>query len=143
MKLPMADRGPIKIVEIVAEEVGTPRGDGSHGSALYRVPLRLSRRPSAEWGSHFVRVWDNPPSFGTMHRAGIASVVGDRIILDGTTVEEIERFHKVTLGLVLDRVNSDVAEHEAKQLAEEVRRVDQVERHRADVEEQARRVKFD
>ena len=142
MKLPIADRSPIMIVEIVAEEVGTPRGDGSYKSDLYRVPLRLSRRPSAEWASHFVRTWDNPPSFSTMHRPGIASVVGDRIILDGTTIEEIERYHKGTLNLVVDRVNSDVAEHEAKHRAEEVRRAEQVERHRADVEEKAPRVKF-
>ena len=38
-----------------------------------------------------------------MHRPGIASVSGDRIILDGTTVEELERYHAARdkLGLVL------------------------------------------
>jgi len=34
---------------------------------------------------------DNPPQFSTMHRPGIAKVTGNRIVLDGTTVEEFTR----------------------------------------------------
>ena len=100
---------PIKLIEIVADEVGTPRNDGTPGSALYRVPIRLSSTPTAEWGRLFVEVWDNPPSFSTMHRPGIGSVIGDRIVLDGTTVEEIEKFHRETLRVVVARVNGLVA----------------------------------
>jgi len=101
-------------MEIVAEEVGTPRNYGTPGSALYMVPIRLSRRPSADWARLFVQVWDNPPSYSTMHRPGIASVIGDRIILDGTTVEEIEKYHRDTLKVVVERVNQLIAEHEAR-----------------------------
>jgi len=96
-RLPGGETGPVRIIEIVASEVGTPRNDGTPGCALYRVPIRLSRRPSAAWSRLFVQVWDHPPSFTTMHRPGIACVVGDRIILDGTTVEEIEKYHRDTL----------------------------------------------
>ena len=97
---------PVRLIEIVADEVGTPRNDGTPGSALYRVPIRLSRSPSAEWGRVFVEVWDNPPSFSTMHRPGIARVIGDRIVLDGTTVEEIEKYHRETLRVVVAQVNA-------------------------------------
>lgn len=106
---PEPDSGPIRLIEIVADEVGTPRNDGTPGSALYRVPIRLSRSPSAEWSRCFVETWDNPPSFSTMHRPGIANVVGDRIILNGTTVEEIEKYHRDTLRVVVDRVNALMA----------------------------------
>ena len=102
----------VRLVEIVvSEEVGTPRWDGTPGSALYSVPIRLSRRPTTEWAKLFVQVWDNPPSYSTMHRPGIASAVGDRIILDGTTVEEIEEYHRDTLKAVVERVNQLVAGH--------------------------------
>lgn len=40
-----------------------------------------------------------------MHRPGIARVAGDRIIVDGTTIEEVEKYHRETLLAVLDRVN--------------------------------------
>ena len=48
-----------------------------------------------------------------MHRPGIASVVGDRIILDGTTVEEIEKHHRDTLTVVVERVNNLIAERQS------------------------------
>ncbi len=103
---PAPNSEPIRLIEIVAEEVGTPRNDGTAGCALYRVPIRLSRVGSAEWGRLFVQLWDNPPSFSTRHRPGIGRVVGDRIILDGTTMEEIEQYHGATLRIVVDRVNA-------------------------------------
>ena len=53
-----------------------------------------------------------------MHRPGIARVSGDRIILDGTTIEEVERYHQETLLAVLDRVNQLIAEHEERKRRE-------------------------
>jgi sRNA-binding protein len=50
-----------------------------------------------------------------MHRPGIASVSYDTVILDGTTMEELERYHVETLRHVLDKVNADVAEHDHKE----------------------------
>jgi hypothetical protein len=64
---PPPEEGPIRIKGIILEEIGTPRNDGTKGSALYTVPFRLSRRPSSEWAQHFVQTWDYPPSFTTMH----------------------------------------------------------------------------
>jgi sRNA-binding protein len=134
---------PIRIVGIVEEGVGRPRSDGSRGSALYRIPLRLSRRPSPVWARHFVETWNRPPQFTTMHRPGIASVSGDSIILDGTTMEELERYHVETLRDVLAKVNADVAAHERQERARAQREAEAEPRHEESVREIAGRLKFD
>ncbi len=105
-------KGPIRITGIVVDEVSFPRNDGTRGSALYRIPLQLSGHPTTEWAELFVATWNRPPQFTTMHRPGIARVVGDRVILDGTTIEEVEKYHRDTLVLVIERVNQLIAERE-------------------------------
>jgi len=91
----------------VVDEIGTPRCDGS---ALYTVPFKLSRRPRSQWAQLFVRAWNHPSRFTTMHRPGIASVQGDRVVLDGTTVEEIDRYHRETLILAGKEANQGFQE---------------------------------
>jgi hypothetical protein len=81
---PVADVNEIRILNVIVDEVTSPRADGTRGSALYAIPLRLSDYPSAEWSRIFTSTWDRPPSFTTMHRPGIARVQGNRIVLDGT-----------------------------------------------------------
>jgi hypothetical protein len=134
---------PIKIIGIVEEGVGRPRNDGSPGSALYRIPLRLSRRPDRTWADYFVQVWDRPPRVTTMHRPGIASVSGDTVILDGTTMEELERYHVDTLRLVLDKANADVAEHERQRWQQAQREEAAQRQHEETVEEISGRLKFE
>src|SRR5690606_26999864 len=80
---------PIRIVGVIVDEVTEPTLDGSPGSGLYRVPFRLSRTPSVEWSRLFVETWNHPPRWTSMHRPGIARVVGDKVILDGTTMDEV------------------------------------------------------
>ena len=58
---------PIKIVGVLADEVGKPLNDGTQGSALYAVPFKLSRAPTHEWSDLFVRTWDRPPRWTTSH----------------------------------------------------------------------------
>jgi TIR domain len=140
---PPPDTGPIRIKGIVVDDIGTPRNDGTAGCALYRVPFQLSRRPSPEWAAHFVRNWDRPPSYSGKHRPRIASVVGDRVILDGTTVEEVETHHRDTLKLVIDKVNQDIAEYEAKQRRAEETRAEQERQHKESASEAAKRITFD
>ena len=53
-----------------------------------------------------------------MHRPHIASVVGDEIILNGTTVEEVRDYHRETLILCVGEANRLEAEY----LKEERRR---------------------
>lgn len=52
------------------EHVGAPRNDGSPGSALYAVPIKLNRRPSGIEAQLLVAHWDNPSSYTLMHRPG-------------------------------------------------------------------------
>ena len=138
-----ADEEPIRIVGIVEEGIGRPRNDGTRGSALYRIPLRLSRRPSSVWARHFVETWNHPPRWTTMHRPGIASVSGDTVVLNGTTMEELERYHIETLRHVLDKVNQDVAEHEAQERARAEREKQRRREHDENVRDVASRLKFD
>ncbi len=105
---------PVRIVGVIADEVTEPRNDGTRGSALYAVPFRLSRRVSPDWAEVFQHVWDRPPRWTSMHRPGIARVHGDRIILDGTTIEEVQRYHRETLVLCVQETNRIIAEHEVK-----------------------------
>jgi nucleotide-binding universal stress UspA family protein len=81
---------PIRIIGIVVDEITQPRLDGTPSSALYSVPFQPSRRPSYEWMEVFIEKWNHPRSWTSMHRPGIASISGDRVYLNGTTVEEVE-----------------------------------------------------
>jgi hypothetical protein len=134
---------PIRIVNVIVSEVGTPRNDGTQGSALYAVPFQLSRRPSAEWAEHFINTWKMPPSPSPRHRPSIARIVGDRLILDGTTMDEVADYHRETLRLVLDEVNNDIAAYEHRQRLCEQRKAQELSEHKQSVEEAARRISFD
>ena len=139
----MHNNDPIRLLGVIEEKVGNPRNDGTRGSALYAVPFRLSREPSSQWTELFQQVWDRPPRFTTMHRPGIASVYGDTLVLDGTTMEEVENCHLDTLKIVIPRVN-ELAEEQEQLREEEIRREDhETARHRGAVREVSKRLQFD
>lgn len=77
-----------------------------------------------------------------MHRPGIAAVLDDKIVLDGTTMEELERWHAETLRHVIDKVNEDVALHEAHERARAEHEDRQREEHEEHVRQIAARLKF-
>ena len=137
------DHEPIRIVGVDTDEVTVPTLDGGPGSALYAIPLRLNRRPSPQWADLFVAAWNSPPRFTTMHRPGIATVIGARIVLDGTTVEEVEKYHRDTLTLCVDLANQKEAEILQARRQQEERRQRQVANHLKDVEERAKKLSFD
>jgi len=134
---------PIKIVGIVREGVGQPRNDGTAGSGLYKVPLRLSRRPSTEWAQLFVQAWDHPPEFTTMHRPGIARVSGDTVILDGTTMDELERYHAKTLRLCVEAANKKEQDYRERLRQAQEREEAERRQHEQEVNEVADRLRFD
>lgn len=134
---------PIKITGIVTEGITKPRMDGTKGSGLYAIPFQLSRRPSSEWAELFIETWNRPPRWTNMHRSGIARVSGDRVILDGTTIEEVEKYHRETLLVVLDRVNQLIAEHEERKQREAEIEVQRRQQHQASVSDVTKRIKFD
>ena len=72
-----------------------------------------------------------------MHRRGILRASGNRIVLDGTTIEEVKQYHAQTLRTVLDEVNRRAAELRTHD-RETVRRAEEAgARHRANVEDVA------
>jgi hypothetical protein len=134
---------PLKILGIIEDEVGTPRNDGTPGCALYEVPFRFSRTPPEDWAELFIHTWDSPPRFTSMHRPGIAQIYGDRLVLDGTTIEEVQRYHLETLKLALAETNKIYTEHLARESrraeAERARRQEQA----SQIREAMKTIKFD
>ena len=133
---------PIAILGIITDRVTIPRMDGTRGSALYSIPFKLSRRPSRLWEQLFIASWNLPPSFTTMHRPGIASVYGDEIVLNGTTIEEVRDYHRDTLKLCVDIANQEEAQileqERIKKEQEELRK----KRHFNNVQNVADEIKF-
>ncbi|MFI5352729.1 MAG: hypothetical protein ACHQZS_07175 [Candidatus Binatales bacterium] len=134
---------PIKITGMIADEVGIPRNDGGLGSDLYEVPFQLSQKPSDLWAQLFVDSWNRPPEFTSMHRPGIARVEGDRIVLDGTTIEEVERYHLKTLKLAVQRANELTVEWFRSRQQRDRGESERQEEHRRRVKEAAKRLRFD
>ena len=125
---------PLKIVGVIVDEVTEPTMDGNRGCALYTVPFRLNRRPSTIWSEIFIHRWNSPPCFTSMHRPGIASVSGAKIILDGTTIEEVKKYHRETLVLCVDLANQEEAKYLERKRREKDRKREQTEAHRRSVE---------
>jgi len=137
-----ADFETIQITGIIADQVGVPRNDGTRGSGLYRIPFRLTQQPPREWAELFVNNWNHPPSFTTMHRPGIASVVGDTVVLEGTTIEEVKNYHRDTLVIVIQETNKGYKEFfERRQKAIE-REQEQVKTHKQNVDDITNKIKF-
>ncbi len=111
----------IHVLGIITDKVTVPKMDGTRGSALYKVPFRLSRMPSELWKKAFIYFWNNPPHFSTMHRPGIATVYGDEIVLDGTTIEEVRDYHRETLILCVEEANR----YEKQEIEKETKRKEQ------------------
>jgi hypothetical protein len=140
---PSTDDDKIGIKGIVVDEVTQPRNDGSRGSALYKIPFELNKRPSYDWIELFIQSFNRPPQFTQMHRPGIASVSGNKIYLDGTTIEEVERYHKKTLKLAVEVANNKYAELQAsKKYQEEQERI-RKEQHRKNIDDISKRISFD
>lgn len=133
----------VRIEGVIADQVTTPRMDGTPGSALYRVPFKLSRRPDREWAELLVNNWNHPSSYTPMHRPGIASVSGDTIVLDGTTLDEVKRYHRDTLKLALAAANRQYSELQAGRLVAAEKKRARFESHRAEVAKKAGDISFD
>lgn len=96
---------PFNITGVITGAVGSPSDDGTPGSALYAVPFSFSRALSSFEQEAVEAVWDNPPSYSTMHRRGIARCYSDKMVLAHTTIEEVRDYHQRTLEAVVSRVN--------------------------------------
>jgi TIR domain len=133
----------IKITRVIVEEVTEPRNDGTSGSALYSVPFALSVSPHPEWVRLFIENWNHPPRLSSMHRPGIASVDGATITLDGTTIDEVERYHRDTLQLAIAETNRRYRESLREGEQGRAGANSQSEEHRKRIEDTSQRIKFD
>lgn len=134
---------PIRITGVVLDEIGVPRNDGTRGSALYVVPFRLSRQPPRDWSDLFIDAWNSPSQFTSMHRPGIASIRADTVVLDGTTVEEVERHHRPTLLLAVNEANAKFAAIESQRAQAAAAERLRVQEHRKNASEAAQKLRFD
>ena len=78
-----------------------------------------------------------------MHRPGIARVSGDRIILDGTTIDEVERYHLDTLKLAVAEANRLAGQDEQKSRQRANAEDQKRQQHRQHIAEVAERLKFE
>ena len=134
---------PVRMVGVVAAEVGAPRNDGSPGGGLYKIPIEIEPSPpDDDWRRLFVESFDSPSIHDTGHRAGIAQVYVHRIILDGTTMEELESTHLPTLKAALAQANEKYADLLAARRSLDEKKRQDAEIHRQMVEAAAKRIKF-
>lgn len=133
----------ITITRVIVEDITEPRNDGTLGSALYSIPFALSRRPPSAWAEMFTENWNHPPRWTTMHRPGIARLSGSTVTLNGTTIEEVERYHRDTLQLAVDETNRQYREWRINDDQRRAREQSSRETHRKRVEDVSKNIKFD
>ena len=68
---------------------------------------------------------------------------GSKVVLDGTTMEEVERYHRDTLKLVVDETNRQWRERKGHAAAAEERSRAQEDEHRRNVQDISKRISFD
>lgn len=132
----------IKVMGIITNEVTVPKMDGTRGSALYKIPFKLSRLPSELWENLFIQLWNSPPQYTTMHRPRIASVIGDKIILDDTTIDEVKDYHRDTLLLCVNEANKRMIEIEKRNRELEQRKKSEIQSHYQGVEDVSKDIKW-
>ena len=110
---------PIRVTGVAVESMCSPSGSSLDGP--YDIPFQLSRVASPEWEQEFLKAWDR---LSTKGQAVTASVGADQIILNSTTIDDVERFYLETLKLAVAEANRATLEEREKV------------RHRAELEKQ-------
>ena len=128
---------------MIVEDITEPRKDVTHGGALYSIPFALSRTPPPEWGKLFIENWNHPPRSTTMHRPGIAKIHGAAVTLDGTSIEEVERYDRDTLQLAVAETNKQYRDWRHVEDGRKAREEAGREQRRKNLEDASKRIKFD
>ncbi len=140
---PAPPNEPVRILGVIAEEVGMPANYGGTTSGFYSVPLRLSRPVTLDWENTFERFWNHSPRFSTLRRASVARVDHDRIILSCTTLEEVVGDHKAILVECVRETNLVFEQKEAERKAREAQFAQASAEQRKRVDELKGKLKFD
>jgi hypothetical protein len=91
----------------------------------------------------FLQAWELPAHFTSMHRPGIAKINGARVILDGTTIEEVQRYHKATLQLCVGTANEKEAEWKARLARQQAQERERREVRRRTIQDISSQIRFD
>ena len=137
-----ADFEPVVLQRVLTNEVGFP-GDNSDGSrGVYSVVFQLSDEPSPRWCDFFVNFWDHPQvSYASgKHRPGMASVVDNRVVLEETTIDEVEGFHLPVLKAAVRMANDAEARARVQDQHRAEHRRQEEAAHRRHVAEVAERL---
>ena len=108
----MNDDTEIKILGIVAEGVTYETNYGSPESTLYTVPLLLSWQPSDTWIEFFLDAWKKP-MFSP--NPDIVEVDDSMIFLNGTTLDDIDKYHKKALKKRVNAANEEEKKHQKRE----------------------------
>ena len=139
------DFEPVKLVRVVTNEVGFPsdNSDGSRG--VYTVVFQLSHEPSARWGDFLIHFWDRPQVAYAQgkHRPGMVNVVANRLMMEETTIDEVEGFHLPVLKAAVRMANEAEARAQVEDHRRtERRRLEEAE-HRRHIAEVSKRLPLD
>ena len=77
-----------------------------------------------------------------MHRSGIAQVIGDKIILDGTTIEEVRDYHRETLKLCVEKSNIEEKTLLLKANQRKEREAEWIKTHNESIQDLAKGIDF-
>lgn len=133
----------IKIEGIITDKVTIPKLDGTRGSALYSINFRLSDYPDNLWRELFIRNWNMPPTFTSMHRPGIAKIIGDEVVLNGTTIEEVQNYHRDTLKIVVKKTNEEYKSIKEREFRLKKIEEEKINSHYKNINDIASKIEFD
>ena len=109
----------IRVVGLLVDETVQSASRGDSDSERFDLEFRLSEYAPARWRNLFIRAWDSPVSLSSKSQPGIANVDGNRLTLEGVTLETSIRHHRSALAVAVEEANC-VYQDELR-LAEEVR----------------------
>ncbi len=113
------------------------------GKSLFKIYIELDQDPPYEWDDIFIQSWNHPPQFTSMHRPSIATVQGKYICLNGTTADEIEKYHKTTLKLALVEANRNYNEWKQRKIEQKNREAEELSNKVNAEKEKQKNIKFE
>lgn len=134
---------PIKIIEVDALGIGSPRNDGTAGFGLYDVPMRLSATPPSNWVLLFQDEYGSPTQFSPQHGRGRVDFNHDRLVLRQTTIEEVATTHRHTLKQAVEATNKRFLKELDERAAKGKAKAEQEAEFKRRTMEAASRIRFD
>ncbi|MBI5402512.1 MAG: hypothetical protein HY959_03865 [Ignavibacteriae bacterium] len=126
----------IQITKIQEEKMSILKG------SLLIIPIGINSNPPHEWINFFIDYFNNPTSFTSHHRPGIANVIGNEIILNGTTVDEIEKCHRTTIIEAVNRANESYNTYKRAEIEKENQKEEAERRKLSEEQNKAKNIKF-